>query len=185
MAAGLLADDVVASRDLILSLAVRVGPQASRGSAAFDATHIKIGTTGEGLWHHKGMQLPAYIQHVALQLEMKGRSESDAAHEAVGIVENWAAGHDGHGHQVHPETQAKATAAIADWEKLRAQAHASSTKRSATMADSGPAPTPQAPEPPDFQPDESWASDMSLCPDLSGLSVPDLEDAESSLGWMA
>ncbi len=164
---------------------VPLDPQAQRGSVAYDSTHIKIGKTNEGLWHHKNMQLPAYIQHVARQLEMAGHSESEAAHMAVGVVKNWAAGHDGHGHQVHPETQAKATAALADWEKLRAQAHATSTaKRSSTMATPGPAPTPQAPEPPDFQPDESWASDMSLCPDLSGLNVPDLEDAEASLGWM-
>src|SRR6266702_4214643 len=90
--------------------------------------HEKVGHTGQGLWHHKGWQLPAYIQHVANDLIESGHSESRAIEMAVGIVKNWAAGHDGHGHNIHPDTQAKAAAAVAEWEAMKAAA--SKSKRS-------------------------------------------------------
>lgn len=87
---------------------------------------------GPGLFHMKGKKAPPYIEHVAGELMKQGRTESDAYHEAVGIVENWAAGHDGHGNRVHPDVQAAAAKNIAEWEKLRAEAHASGgTRRSA------------------------------------------------------
>jgi phage head maturation protease len=95
--------------------------------------HEKVGHTGQGLWHHKGWQLPAYIQHVANDLIESGHSESRAIEMAVGIVKNWAAGHDGRGHHIHPDTQAKAAAAVAEWEAMKAAA--SKGKRSAGMAD--------------------------------------------------
>lgn len=84
--------------------------------------HEKVGHTGQGLWHHKGWQLPAYIQHVANDLIASGHGESHAVEMAVGIVKNWAHGHDGHGHAVHADTQAKAAAAITEWEALKAKA---------------------------------------------------------------
>jgi hypothetical protein len=96
--------------------------------------HEKVGHTGQGLWHHKGWQLPAYIQHVANDLIASGHSESRAVEMAVGIVKNWAAGHDGHGHAVHPDTQTKAAAAVAEWEALKAAASKKSSRR-AGMAD--------------------------------------------------
>ncbi len=90
--------------------------------------HENVGHTGQGLWHHKGWQLPAYIQHVANDLIASGHGESRAIEMAVGIVKNWAAGHDGHGHHIHPDTQAKAAAAVAEWEAMKAAA--SKSKRS-------------------------------------------------------
>lgn len=88
-------------------------------------THEKVGHTGQGLWKHKGWQLPALVQHVANDLiHERGMTESHAVEMAVGIVKNWAHGHDGHGHKVHPDTQAKAIAAVAEWEKLKARTHA-------------------------------------------------------------
>lgn len=77
---------------------------------------------GPGLWHHKDMQLPPYIQHVAHELVKSGHDESEAIHMAVGIVKNWARGHSGKGH-VHPDVQAAAAKNIAKWEALKAQAH--------------------------------------------------------------
>jgi HK97 family phage prohead protease len=97
-------------------------------------SHEKVGHTGQGLWHHKGWQLPAYIQHVANDLIESGHSESRAIEMAVGIVKNWAHGHDGHGHTVHPDTQAKAAAAIAEWEALKAAA-SKSKSRSDSMSE--------------------------------------------------
>ena len=95
---------------------------------------------GPGLFHHKGWQAPPYIQHVAGALMKQGRSESDAYHAAVGIVENWAAGHDGKGHKVHPDVQAAAIKNIAEWKALIAATHATrgDTTVSAEIARVGP-----------------------------------------------
>src|ERR1700730_4426288 len=78
--------------------------------------------SGPGLWHVKGMMLPAYIQHVAHDLLESGAagSVSQAIAMAVGIVKKWAAGvpvggerkvgsktnkHSGH---IHPDVRAAA-----------------------------------------------------------------------------
>ena len=76
--------------------------------------------SGPGLFHHKGLQLPAYIQHVAHELVKQGHKESEAIGMAVGIVKNWAAGHDGHGNATHPDVQAAAAKAVAQWERDKA-----------------------------------------------------------------
>jgi len=83
---------------------------------------------GPGLWH-TGKQLPAYIQSVAHHLAAQGHDESKAIEMAVGIVRNWAEGHDGHGRKVHADVQAAAGKAMAEWEKLRAEAHSKSARR--------------------------------------------------------
>src|SRR6516164_4374210 len=104
-------------------------------TAEASTVHEPIGKPGgPGLWHHKTMQLPAYIQHVAHHLIAQGHDESTAIEEAVGIVKNWAAGHDGHGRHVHPDVQAAAAKNIADWEALKAKAHASTGTRRSTVA---------------------------------------------------
>jgi len=89
--------------------------------------HAPFGSPeGPGLFHVKGLQLPAYIQNVAHAFTRSGHDESSAIHMAVGVVENWAAGHDGHGNKVHPDVQAAAARAVAEWEAARAAAHGSS-----------------------------------------------------------
>lgn len=80
---------------------------------------------GPGLWGMKGKQLPAYIQHVFNDLVQSGHPHASRTYKlAVGIVQNWAAGHDGKGNKVTAKTQLQAQAAVAEWAKLRAQAHA-------------------------------------------------------------
>jgi HK97 family phage prohead protease len=84
--------------------------------------HEKVGHTGQGLWHDKNRQLPAFIQHVANDLiQQRGMSESQAIATAVAVCKKWAAG----GPDVKPETRAKAAAAVAEWERLKAGANAS------------------------------------------------------------
>jgi HK97 family phage prohead protease len=84
---------------------------------------------GPGLFHHKNMQLPAYIQHIAKDLmESRGMPESEAIATAVAQCKRWAAG----GQDVKPETRAKAAAAVAEWERLKGQTHAN---RSTPMSD--------------------------------------------------
>jgi hypothetical protein len=96
---------------------------------------------GPGLWHHKTLQLPAYVQNVAHAFVRGGMGESAAIHKAVGVVKDWAAGRtpNGRGH-VHPDVQAAAARAITEWEKLRAQAHSETAAEAggkATMTNSG------------------------------------------------
>lgn len=79
---------------------------------------------GPGLFHMKGAQLPAYIQHVANELKKKGKSESQAVQMAIGIVKNWARG----GQGASPQVQAAAVKAVAEWEALKARARATPNK---------------------------------------------------------
>src|SRR5690242_16792236 len=81
--------------------------------------------SGPGLFHHKGLQLPAYVQHVAHHLVAQGKTESQAIQMAIGIVKNWAAGRNGKGGKVHPDVQAAAAKAVAEWEAAKAAAHGS------------------------------------------------------------
>jgi hypothetical protein len=84
-----------------------------------------IGSKGHGLFNMPGAQLPAYIQHVYNDMVEGGKKPGSLTYRlAVGIVQNWAEGHDGHGNKVSSKTQAKAVAAVAEWEKLKAKAHA-------------------------------------------------------------
>lgn len=84
---------------------------------------------GPGLWH-TGKQIPAYIQNVAHAFRRHGLGESEAIERAVGVVRDWAEGRTPNGKgRVHPDVQAAAAKAIAEWEKLRAEAHSSSAKR--------------------------------------------------------
>lgn len=78
----------------------------------------------KNLWHIKGLMLPAYIQHIAHALIGAGHTESDAIAIAVGVVKRWAAG----GGKVDPGTRAAAAKALGEWEKARAEAHATPNK---------------------------------------------------------
>ncbi len=79
--------------------------------------------SGPGLFHVKGLELPAYIQNVAHAFRRQGMSESEAIERAIGVVKDWAAGRtpNGKGH-VHPDVQAAAAKAVAEWEAAKAQA---------------------------------------------------------------
>jgi len=92
----------------------------SAQTAGYAAHHTPLGT--QGLWKHKGWQLPAYIQNVAVGLMKDGKDRSSAIAMAVAAVERWK---DGRGN-VSPEVQAASSAAWAGWMKLRSQAHSTS-----------------------------------------------------------
>lgn len=93
-------------------------------------THEKVGHTGQGLWHHKGMQLPAYVQHIANDLiQERGMTMSRAIATAISRCKVWCAG----GDNVNPDTRAKACAAVAEWEKLKGQARAAAGNGLATL----------------------------------------------------
>jgi HK97 family phage prohead protease len=150
--------------DLLAELRTAETPVAS-------TVHEPFGSpAGPGLFHVKGLELPAYIQHVAHHLLMHG--ESNAIEMAVGIVKDWAAGHDGHGHQVHPDVQAAAAKAVAQWEAAKAAAHADNSKgRNAGMTAETRAPMDTADQ--NDLPDSAFAHiEPGGSKDASGKTVP-------------
>lgn len=91
------------------------------GRVGDDSTFGRPG--GPGLFRIKGKKLPRYVRIVAHGLMKKGRAAdtSQAIRMAIGVLKNWARG----GDHVHPQVQAAAAAAIAEWEGDKAEAHAS------------------------------------------------------------
>src|SRR5262249_49634863 len=95
---------------------------------AASTVHHPFGSpSGPGLFHVKGLQLPAYIQNVAHAFRRKGLSESEAIQRAVGVVRDWASGRAPGGGRVHPDVQAAAIKAVAEWEAAKAAAHGRNT----------------------------------------------------------
>jgi hypothetical protein len=84
---------------------------------------------GPGLWHHKGMELPPYVQHIAKALMKSGHPESEAIAIAVSSMKKWEA-------DPHADAGTKAASAkgLGDWARDRAQAHASSGAKDAAKA---------------------------------------------------
>lgn len=73
-------------------------------------------------WVNKAGGLPVYIRAIAHALQRSGQSESGAIQMAIGTVKRWAAG----GGKVSAAVRARAAAALAQWEALRAHAHVAS-----------------------------------------------------------
>ena len=91
--------------------------QESEKTAAYSVTPHPLGKPGgPGLWHHKGLMLPPYIQNVAHGIMKSGRPKSMAIAAAIGVVKRWARG----GGKVSPEVRAAAAKAVAEWEALKA-----------------------------------------------------------------
>lgn len=104
--------------DLLAELRTADTPAAS-------TVHEPFGSpSGPGLFHVKGLQLPAYVQHVAHHFAAMGHPEGEAIGMAVGVIRDWAEGRtpNGKGH-VHPDVQAAASKALAEWEADKAAAH--------------------------------------------------------------
>lgn len=99
----------------------------SAKTGALSTVHSPLGDpNGPGLFHTKGLQLPAYIQNIAKALMRDhGMTESHAIATAISRVKVWAAGGGG----VSPEVQAAAAKAVAEWEAAKARAHATPNKR--------------------------------------------------------
>lgn len=66
---------------------------------------------GKTNWVEKAGGLPSYIKRIAKHLQAKGMAPGHAIAAAHNTVVRWAAGGDG----VSPQTQAKAAAALAEW----------------------------------------------------------------------
>lgn len=85
---------------------------------------------GKNNWIEKTSDegLPDYISRIAKALIRSGKSKSTAIAIAISRVKAWAAG----GDDVDPDTRAKAAAALAAWEKLKASNKARSKKMGLT-----------------------------------------------------
>jgi phage head maturation protease len=138
----------------------------AKAAATRALAHEPLGKPGgPGLFHHKGMQLPAFVQHVAKDLmESRGMPESEAIATAIAQCKRWAAG----GPDVKPETRAKAAAAVAEWERLKAGTHATRSTTASGGHDADGL-------------DGSWDGDYDL-PDLTGLGVADFEAGDTDPG---
>lgn len=79
-------------------------------------------------WIAKAGGLPPYVRAVARGIMRNGHSESEAIQMAIGVMSNWIASP-----HTKPETKAKATAALAWWEALKAKAHASRSDEDAEL----------------------------------------------------
>lgn len=101
----------------------KMTPHTAEASTTPEPT---AGPGGPGLFHHKGLQLPPYIQHLWHHLAPKYGKEK-AYGRAVGIVKKWAVGvnpggfktRSGKGKRTHADVQAAAQKNIAQWEKDR------------------------------------------------------------------
>jgi phage head maturation protease len=94
-------------------------------------THEPLDRSPKKNWVEMAGQLPAYIQHIAKDIhEEKGVPLDVAIPTAIAAVKRWAAG----GGNVNPDTRAKAAAAVAEWEALKAKSHARSAAREVVRA---------------------------------------------------
>lgn len=71
-----------------------------------------------------GGSLPKYIEEVAIGIMKSGKTREQAIPIAISRIKVWATGKG-----VKPDTQAKAIAALAQWEKLKAKAAAARGKK--------------------------------------------------------
>lgn len=79
-------------------------------------------TTPIGLgpnWVTRVNGLPLYIRAIAQAQLRSGKTEQEAIRLAVGIVRRWAHG----AGKVTPATRARAAAALAEWDRKKAQSH--------------------------------------------------------------
>ena len=76
-------------------------------------------------WIENEGGLPRYIEEVAIGIMKSGKTREQAIPMAINRIKRWAAGLDG----VKADTQAKAVAALAAWEKMKASAAAKRAAR--------------------------------------------------------
>ncbi|MGW0681808.1 phage minor head protein [Streptomyces sp. NPDC002754] len=89
--------------------------------AAHAPARDDVQDVGFANWVEKTGGLNPYIRRIAKHLRAKGMTQSHAIASAVNTVKRWCRGGGGN---VKPDTRAKACAAVADWERAKAQARA-------------------------------------------------------------
>lgn len=84
-------------------------------------------------WVERGGGLPPYVRKLARAIMKTGKSKSQAIAIAISRIKKWAAG----GDDVNADTRAKAAAALAKWEKLKAKNKAGKVALTAYPDDEG------------------------------------------------
>lgn len=112
-----------------------------------DGLRYDVSPLGAGKnWVNKVGGLPDFARAIAHALIRDGHSESEAVQLAIGVLKNWASGKG----NVKPETRARAAAAVARWEAMKAAAHGSraTVTEQSSAGDLLPvAPIPKPPKP--------------------------------------
>lgn len=80
-------------------------------------------------WVQKAGGLPNYVCHLARAIKKTGKTTSQAIAIALSRIKVWATGKG-----VDKDTQAKAAAAVSEWEALRAKNHAKTTAKDTVKA---------------------------------------------------
>jgi hypothetical protein len=116
-----LSDSLVKTLNACDNLRSTLNGIASQREEKYDVSPVgKPG--GRQNWVDKVGGLPLYIRAIAHALIRTGHDESRAIQLAIGAVQRWARGED----NVTAKTRAKAAAALAEWERKKAEAHAKS-----------------------------------------------------------
>lgn len=99
---------------------------------ALSRAHSLAEKPGKNNWIEKTSDegLPDYISRIAKALIRSGKSKSTAIAIAISRVKAWAAG----GDDVNADTRAKAAAALAAWEKLKAANKARGASKKVAMS---------------------------------------------------
>jgi hypothetical protein len=99
----------------------KLTPRTAEASTVVQPT---VPPGGPGLFHHKGLHLPPYVEH--LYKHLVGRYGKHGAYRvAVGVVKKWSQGinpggwktKSGKGKRTHPDVQAAAARNVAEWER--------------------------------------------------------------------
>lgn len=107
----------------------------AEASLELKMTHEPLDRSPKHNWVEDAGGLPAYIQHIAKDIsEKRGMPLSRAIPIAIGAVKRWARG----GGDVNADTRAKAAAAVAEWEALKAKNKAKGAAKDASKADDAP-----------------------------------------------
>lgn len=97
----------------------------SEKTAGYTVTPHLLGKPGGPGLFHMGLKLPNYIENVASGIaKAGGLDKSRAIATAIAACKRWAAG----GGKVSPEVRTAAAQAIAEWERLKAEARATPNK---------------------------------------------------------
>lgn len=109
------------AEDWVLATYLSLGAQEARVVAL-----SRLDRSPRSNWVEETGSLPRYIEDIALALERKnGWSLSRCIPVAISRVKKWAAG----GDDVEADTRAKAQAALAGWEALKARNRARMAKK--------------------------------------------------------
>lgn len=114
--------------DRITAITERRAAQKVAGHR-YDTSPIGLGKN----WVTSVGGLPLFARAIAHALMRDGHSESEAIQLAIGVIQNWASGRG----KVTAKTQAKASAALAEWNAKKAASHA----KTAASRDAAPVAT--------------------------------------------